>query len=86
MKITFTQHRSLAGGKTVNPGDTLESPKDGPDELLQAYVINGIALEAVEAGKRESDKPLQPISASPAEPETASPLQPISASTLKGGA
>lgn len=44
MKIRFTQHRELASGKIVQPGDTLESPKDGSDELLQAYVDNGVAV------------------------------------------
>jgi len=44
MKITFTQHRELTGGRIVKPDDTLESPKDGTDALLQAYVDNGIAV------------------------------------------
>ena len=43
MKITITQYRELPGGRKVKPGDTLESPHDGPDALLTAYVRNGIA-------------------------------------------
>jgi hypothetical protein len=46
MKIKFTQLRELADGRIVNLGDTLESPKDGSDELMQAYVDNGIAVPA----------------------------------------
>lgn len=46
MKIRIIQHRELAGGKIVQPGDMLESPKDGSDELLQAYVDNCIAVVA----------------------------------------
>lgn len=46
MKITFTQHRELAGGRIVRPGDTLESPRDASEELLAAYITNGIAIEA----------------------------------------
>lgn len=59
MKIVFTQHRELTDGKTVKPGDTLETSKAAPDELLQAYVNNGVAVidgEALNAGKRESEK------------------------------
>jgi hypothetical protein len=45
MKIEFTQHRQLdALSHTVLPGDTLQSP-DVPDELMQAYVNNGIAKD-----------------------------------------
>jgi hypothetical protein len=45
MKIKFTEHRELAGGKTVKPGDEFESPRDGSDDLLQAYINNGIAVD-----------------------------------------
>lgn len=43
MKIRFTEHRELSGGRIVKPGDTMESPADGTGELLSAYVSNGIA-------------------------------------------
>jgi hypothetical protein len=46
MKIEFTKFRTLDTiARTVKPGDTLESPKDAPDELLRAYVTNGIARD-----------------------------------------
>jgi len=44
MKIEFTASKELIDlARTVKPGDTLEAPKDAPEELLQAYVDNGIA-------------------------------------------
>jgi hypothetical protein len=44
MKIEFTDHRELIDiGRTVKHGDVLESPLDAPEDLLQAYVSNGIA-------------------------------------------
>ena len=47
MKIEFTKPRELVDlARTVKPGDLLESPKDAPEELLRAYVQNGIAIEA----------------------------------------
>ena len=49
MKITFTKFRDLdALSRTVRPGDTMESPADAPEELLRAYVNNGIATESKE--------------------------------------
>lgn len=46
MKIEFIAPRDLdALSRSVMPGDVLESPKDAPEELLQAYVGNGIARE-----------------------------------------
>ena len=48
MKITITQHRELIPGRIVKPGDVLESPKDGSEEALQAYVNNQIATMAIE--------------------------------------
>ncbi len=44
MKIEFISHRDLLElARTVKPGDTLESPTDAQEELLQAFVNNGIA-------------------------------------------
>ena len=46
MKIEFTQYRKLDDlSKTVAPGVTMESPADAPEELLRAYITNGIAKE-----------------------------------------
>lgn len=57
MKITFTQVRELPSGRIVNPGETLESPKDGTDETLQAYVNNGVAVVASAADTKAKEKP-----------------------------
>lgn len=51
MQITFTQYRELAGGRIVRPGDTLEAPRDASEELLAAYVANGIAVESAPGRK-----------------------------------
>lgn len=46
MKIEFTQSKELIDlSRTVKVGDTLVSPADAPEELLRAYVTNGIARE-----------------------------------------
>jgi hypothetical protein len=46
MKIEFTENQELIDlARTVNRGDTLVSPSDAPEELLQSYVANGIAKE-----------------------------------------
>jgi hypothetical protein len=52
MKIIFTQRRELPGRK-VKPGDIMEAPRDGSDELLRAYVTNGIA--AISGGEPERE-------------------------------
>lgn len=58
MKIQFTESRELPSGRIVKPGDTFESPKDGTEETLQAYVQNGVAVEvAVAAAKTKEVKP-----------------------------
>lgn len=52
MKITFIENRTLdALNRTVSIGDTLESSDSVPEELLQAYVSNGIAVEAPDNSK-----------------------------------
>lgn len=44
MKVEFKRPGELVDlSRTVKRGDILESPQDAPEELLQAYVNNGIA-------------------------------------------
>jgi hypothetical protein len=46
MKIEFTESRELLElGRTVGAGDVLESSDTIPEELLWAYVDNGIAID-----------------------------------------
>lgn len=55
MKIEITKTRDLdALSRIVKPGDVLESPKDAPEELLQAYVNNGIARDISEPDNSKS--------------------------------
>ena len=63
MRIEFTKHQELLDiGRSVKPGDVLESPKDAPEELLQAYVNNNIAIDVSSIdnskSKTQNSKPI----------------------------